>query len=394
MRLKKTKGYRMHSPLSYAFSMLEAGGSYVQKYNSLNREYTPDREVTPYLLRPQLVITDPDGALPSGDYTTKLVSVKWTVERYIKQARQENPSCTENTASHLLDYGDYTIDTEDHSLAYKVNTGMEEVVNITFSADYIDNRRTPQQVQHFEWSRSLTCMEETPVSIAVSTDIPSKLNLSPFKNRNPFYVHASVRNGKEEADEDRCSFSWEFFDAAAKEWHAINEHSDELPWYTEGCSAKNLLIDQDFIGKIRIRCAVRIADVEGTYHSPVSLLRRWYGQYDESLDILQGKYIYDDSAQAQAEAVIENRQGRIAEPCLYFDISIYYPDANGTMRCISNTTTATVMKADFNENSHEFGLAVRELSQFVPVEDENGSVLCDSEGNILFAQFPTVDIET
>lgn len=395
MKLKKTQGYRLHSPLSYAFSMIESGGSYVQKYNSMEKEYTPDREVTPFLLKPQLMITDPDGALPDGDYTTKLVSVKWTVERYINGVRQETPSCTEDTASHTLDYaGIYSIDTETHSLTYKANTATSEVVNISFSAYYVDNRRTPQQTQHFGWSRSLTCITENPTNVEVSLDIPSKLNLSPFKNRGTFPITATVRNGSAEVDPANCTYTWRFFDEDTKSWLAVGDYEDELPWYAEGCSSSAMQVEQDFIGRIRIRCEVTLKDVEGTYLSPVSLLRRWYGQYDESLDITQGKYIYDDSTQAQAEVTVENRQGVIASPCLYFDISIYYPDASGTMRCVSNTTSATVEKSDFNEVQHAFGMAVRELTPYIPIADENGAVLCDSGGRPFFAQFPTVDIET
>lgn len=393
MKLKKTQGYRLHSPLSYAFTMLELGGSYVQKYNSLTGDYTPNRELTPYQLKPQLIISDPDGAIITGDYTTRLVSAKWTVQRYINQKLQEQATYTEDADNHRLDYGDYYVDTEDYSLTYKANTAVGEVVILTFSADYVDARRTPQQTQHFEWSRSLSCITETPTNINVDIDVPSKYSLSPFKNRGEFNVNAKVTNGSATLDDSLCTFCWKFFDTETKEWAPIADNEEELPWYVSGADTSALRIDQDYIGRIRLMCDVTVKDIDGTYSSPATLLRRWYGQYDESLDIIQGKYIYDDTTQAQAEVVVENRQGAIANPCQYFDISIYYPNADGLMECISNTTTAIVDKSALNDSTHAFGMAVRELTEFQPIELEDGSVLCDADGVPLFAQFPTVEIE-
>jgi hypothetical protein len=393
MKLKKTTGYRLHNPLSYAFTMLEIGGSYVQKYNVVEKEYNPDREVTPFLLKPCLIVTDPDGAIPDGDYTTKLVSVKWKVDKYINHILQEPLTYTEDKSNHLLDYGDYTVDTENNSLTYKANTAVGELIVIKFAADFVDNRRTPPQVQHFEWDKTLSCISEDPQSIDVRIDMPSKLNLSPFKERGQFAVTANVKNGGKDIN-TFCNFSWEFFDSNKKKWISVKEELESLPWYVGGCDVEEIIIDQDYIGKLLLRCSVTLKNESGTYYSPVSLIRRWYGQYEEKLDIIQGKYIYDDTALAKSEVVIENRQGNINNPSRYFDISIFYPNNNGVMTCISNMTIATLTRTEFNEDNHEFGLAVRELSQFVPIEDENGAVLCDENGIVLFAQFPMVEIET
>ena len=65
MKIKKNGGHIVHAPLSFAFQMLELGGSYIQKYNTIKKEYVPDRTITPYMLKPRLSITDPDGVITS-----------------------------------------------------------------------------------------------------------------------------------------------------------------------------------------------------------------------------------------------------------------------------------------------------------------------------------------
>lgn len=389
MKISKTQGYRVHQPLSTSFTVNELGGSDAQKYNSLTGEYNPDRRVTPLVFMPSLHLTDPDGQMPSGDYTTKLVSVKWTVMRYVDHKLQAPAEMTVDEEKKVYDYGLYTIGMEDHELTYKANTATNEVVMISFSAQLVDSRRTPPQVLDFHWEKTMTCITENPANIRVELTRGTKVNLSPLKNLGQFTVGAKVINGPGYIDPKFVTFRWQQYGSDG--WADV---CDDDPWYVSGNTQQYITLDQDFIGKVRLRCMVQVKDMHGTYYSPVSLLRRWYGQYDEDLAIIVGKYIYDDTTQSEAEVTVTNRQGVIRDPCRYFDISIYYPDADGTMHCISNTTTAIVEKVDINNADHVFGYAVRELSEFIPLATEDGDIITDEDGNPIFAQFPEVEVET
>ncbi len=389
MDLKKQSGYILHSPLSFSFTMKELGGSYVQKYNTIEKEFSPDRTVTPYVLKPSLYVTDPDGIFPDGDYTGKLVSAKWTVDKYVNHVKTEALPGAPVSGKPEINYGDYVINTENHALTYMANTGMDDIVIITFSADYIDTRRRERQVQHFEWSKTLSCVIENPQNVYVRVDSPSKVNLSPFKHRFRINIMATAYNGIKALPNELCSFTWQYLDNS-RVWRDI---SADCPWHANGASTRGIGLLQDFIGRLTIRCKVTVKDMQGVFYSKSILLRRWYGQYEESLEFTTGKYISCQMKKAEVNVSVTNRQGVIADPCRYFDISIYYPDVYGTMRCISHNTTASVDKNEFIEDSHSFGYAVRELTEYFPLMDQNGGELCDAEGNLIYIQAPTVNIE-
>ena len=79
MRLKSTGGRVVHDPLSFSFQMLELGGSPSQKYDVVSASYVPNRELTPYQLRPQLMISDPEHVIAAGDYASYMVDVVWSL---------------------------------------------------------------------------------------------------------------------------------------------------------------------------------------------------------------------------------------------------------------------------------------------------------------------------
>lgn len=77
--MKVTGGRLLHPSLSFAFSMLELGGSKQQKYNMVLGTFVPDRTLTPYQLKPKLIVKDPEGNIPTGDYASAMKNVVWTL---------------------------------------------------------------------------------------------------------------------------------------------------------------------------------------------------------------------------------------------------------------------------------------------------------------------------
>lgn len=394
MELKKKEGHKLYNPLSYAFSMVPTGGSPSQTYNTIKQVYNPNRSITPFMEKPKLTVNDPDGVFSSGDYTTKLVNVKWTVKKFVNHVQQASPTGVVSNDKKITDYGDYYINNEDYSLIYKANIPIGTIVMLSFHGEFLDTRRSPNEVQMFDWSDSLTTEMEDPQNVTVTFDnCESKMSLSPFKNRGKFPIHAVVHNGPSCLSTDICSFTWQYAYPSDTDWKSVVADTGELPWYVSGADSETIIIDQDYLNKVRIRCAVAVKDLVGTHYSPVSLLRRWYGQYDEQFDFLSGKNVTVDTLRTMVKISVSNRQGIIGDVCQFFDVSIYYPDKYGILRCISHTTTATVEKADIQENDHNFGYAVRELSAMKAMALDNGKVLCDQAGRVLFAQFPTVTID-
>lgn len=393
MKIQKKQGYVLYTPLTASFQMLEIGGSRKQRVNSLTQEFVPDRYVTPFQLKPQLSIQDPDNVISSGDKSTDLVNVKWTVERYNSGTLQDSATPTTSDDGSTLDYGDYTISTLDHSLIYKANLETTEIVKISFSADFIDTRRA--ETLHYDWSIELTSIDETPTNISVEIlDVPSKYNLSPFKDRGTFEVACKVRNGSDYLEESQISaIEWQRYDDDDSSWVAIGK-DDTLGLESDPDTMSVLTVKQSYIQKERIRAVASVTTEVGTlkHYSPVKLLRRYYGMYEEDLDILAGKYINEQTTRADVELKVENRQGIISSPEKYFDLGIYYPWDSGKFRLVSHTSTATLTREQLNTERHTFGITVREKSAFLPLAMPDGTLLAHDD-SLLCAQVPLVSVE-
>lgn len=394
MKLKEKEGHKLYNPISYGFTMVPSGGSPSQTYNTLKKVYNPNRTITPFMEKPKLTINDPDGVYPAGDYTTKLVNVKWTVKKFINHVLQSIPAGVLSEDKKTTDYGDYIVNNEDYSLIYKSNIPIGTIVMLSFHGEFLDTRRTPNEVQTFEWSDSLTTEMENPQNVIITFDnCDSKTNLSPFKNRGKFPITVNVCNGPTKLSNDICSFEWLYAYATDTDWKSVVDDAGELPWLVNGEDSNTIIIDQNYLNKVRLRCAVSIIDIPDVHYSPVTLLRRWYGQYEEQFDFVSGKNVTVDTLRSKVQITVSNRQGLVGNVCQFFDVSIYYPDKYGILRCISHTTTATVEKSDIQEDDHKFSYAVRELSAMKALSLDNGKVLCDQDGRVLFAQFPTVIID-
>ena len=71
--MKTASAYILYTPLDISLLMLEVGGNTTQNKSNVTGEFDPDRTLFPLVLRPSLVIKDPDHVLDDGDHTKKLV---------------------------------------------------------------------------------------------------------------------------------------------------------------------------------------------------------------------------------------------------------------------------------------------------------------------------------
>ena len=77
--MKTATAYIIYDPLTITFSMVEVGGSSVQRKDSLSGSFDPDRSLFPLVLRPHLEIQDPNHILTDGDHTDKLIDCRWYI---------------------------------------------------------------------------------------------------------------------------------------------------------------------------------------------------------------------------------------------------------------------------------------------------------------------------
>lgn len=383
MKMKVTGGRIVHSPLSFAFSMQELGGSYIQKYNTLVGTFVPDRTLTAYQMKPQLIIEDPEGNIPTGDYASQMRNVVWTLRLY------DGTTLETLTKGANATSGDYYVDTV-NALTIRRNVKPGELLTVDFRGDYYNSVRG--ETSHFTWHKDLTTQEETETNITLELRFPSKMNFSAFKEYGKFPIEAVLLNGGTPLAADKAVYKWQVFEASNKSWRDIDTENDL--WYVSGKDAGTITVDVDFVQHTVLRIqAWPKADTTQT-ESASTLLRRWYGQYDDTYEFAYAKYLFTTTRQTKAGAKVTNRQGDISDPQKYFDIQMFWRESDDAEWQSLGNGTEFVIEREQLTGASRLGGVCRELSAYKPIELPDGTALADNEGKALVGRFPTTEIET
>lgn len=381
--MKVTGGRIVHSPLSFAFSMQELGGSYIQKYNTLVGTFVPDRTLTAYQMKPQLIIEDPEGNIPTGDYASQMRNVVWTLRLY------DGTTLETLTKGANATSGDYYVDTV-NALTIRRNVKPGELLTVDFRGDYYNSVRG--ETSHFTWHKDLTTQEETETNITLELRFPSKMNFSAFKEYGKFPIEAVLLNGGTPLAADKAVYKWQVFEASNKSWRDIDTENDL--WYVSGKDAGTITVDVDFVQHTVLRIqAWPKADTTQT-ESASTLLRRWYGQYDDTYEFAYAKYLFTTTRQTKAGAKVTNRQGDISDPQKYFDIQMFWRESDDAEWQSLGNGTEFVIEREQLTGASRLGGVCRELSAYKPIELPDGTALADNEGKALVGRFPTTEIET
>lgn len=380
MRLKSEGARIVHAPLSFAFSVVELGGSNIQKYDTIQGTYNPNRAVTPYMMQPQLYVTDPDELLVSGDYVKDMRNVTWTLQLYRNNKLADPPVAGT----------DYEYDDTAKSLTIKRNIAVNEMMSVDFYGTFTNPNSGG--VSAFSWHKDLTTQAETSMNISLELRFPSKLNLSPFKNygeKGQLPIEAILRNGPLELTDEQAAFKWQVFDGSI--WTDITE--DDCPWYISGKDSGRIIVDTQYIQKEQLKVTGwPVADASQTA-SAATMLRRWYGQWEDVLEYSYSAYILKTTKSAKVMLKIVRRSGNVMQPQQYYDMEMFFrPDASSEWESRGNVTEF-VMTKDELTGKQQAGEIAREISAFMPVTLPDGSALADASGNVLCGQFPTSEKE-
>mgnify|MGYP006988831151 CR=1 FL=1 len=377
MKLRKKEGHIIYMPLDTMFSMLELFGSPLQKYDAVTGEYIDDRTLTPFTLQPHFSINDKEGAL-SGDHTSELVNCIWTVSAKVNKAAPVR-------GTH------YTINDQTHALTLNFNLDPDTSGYVRFTADYIDPRRG--DVLKVQWEKSLSCVSATEWKVALISEWDMRTDLIPWKDRGTFAIPVQLCNGSANIPDDQAVYQWEIYEVTNNvgSWRSINPQRDV--WCRGGVQTRQLSIEQKYVQRILIRCKAWPVGQTSELQVKSFLLRRFYGYYDDDLDILEGAYIFPETGRAVAEAYVTNRSGgRIANPQQYFDIEILYSRGDGNWWHVTHGTRGEVPRSMFPVDGtmqHLFAETTRELTALVPFTLDGAELTLD--GAILVGQHPIIE---
>lgn len=380
MKIKRNRGNVIHQPLSYIFGMMPCGGSAVQKYDSDSATWVPNRAITPFVLQPKLLITDPEESLPTGDYTSRLTNVSWLLTSYLN-----------GTTTVLTPGQGYTYNSSTKGITVTRNVQVGEVIKMVFSADYTDTRRN--EVQHFTWDGEMTTEAQATTNISLDHgDFTSKMNLSPFKRWGQFGIPVQLKNGNNNVADADATYQWQWWNETASQWSS--DFSSRL-WYVSGANTKQIIVNQDYIGDILLRVKAYAYGNANDYELFTTRLRRWYGQYTEDIDILTGKYVFQNDNMVVLEGKVANKAyGNIPDPTRYFDMEMFFAVGNNPLESVAYGDEAILHRQDLQDGTPQTGILVRELSCFLPLADDAGRCLADDQGRPLVVQIPTSERET
>lgn len=369
--MKTASAILLYNPLSFAFSMLEIGGSLSQKRDGITGEYSPDRTITPMVLRPSLSIEDPDGVLANGDYTSSLIDTRW----YIGSIN-ENNRITQSTPGYSIGLNG--------ELSVAVNVQPSSPLTLFFSWAYLDPRRN-EAIRRTEVI-TLTSVSTVDLNLSIEIDIPRMFDISPFKTSNERTITATLKNGDTLVDDQSAIYEWLVLENGSFRKININDM-----FYVNGQDTKSITIDKRFIDKesIMVRGS-HIVDNTKVVTSQAKI-RRNYGQWDEQISITRGKYIRPNTTETEVEVWVEGSKGIISNPTKYFDIGIFFKKSStgDLWRNIAHGTNTILSSKEVGTDSSVkgvFGTKVRELSALRPAVINGNRVLIN--GKTLCLQVP------
>ena len=301
--MKTATAYIIYDPLVLSFSIVETGGSTVQRKDALTGGFDPDRTLFPLVLKPLLEVQDPNHVLEDGDHSDKLIDCRWYI------GSDENGTRIDSSTSGLTPGTGGTL-----TVSRNVEPSMP--LNLFFTCAYIDART--QNTFRKSMSLALSSVLATELNLSLEIDAAAKMPVSPFKTHRRRTITATLRNGDETVSDDDAVYVWNVLDASTRQMRAITD--DDL-FYVSGQGTKALTVDRRFIDKELIEVVACHSAVPSRTVSARTKAFRWYGQWDDEVRITRGKYIRTDTTEIEVQALVNTPKGIVDSPADYYDIT-------------------------------------------------------------------------
>lgn len=299
--MKTASVHILYTPLSISLFMDEVGGGLSQRKDGLTGSFDPDRSLFPVMLRPRLIVQDPDFIVAPGDHTSDLIDCRW----YIGSDSNGERITSATSGFTLGEYGTLTV---------RRNVEPSTPLNLFFTCAFID----PRTNRSYRKSYLVTMTSVLGYELALSVDIDAarKMAINPFLTNMERTITASFRNGDKVIPDEKAAYRWDVLDNGA--WRSITD--DDL-FYVSGQGTKSLKIDRAYIDKESIRVVAWHINYPDKTVEAHTRIYRWYGQWDEREVLTRGKYVRHDTRDIEVCCVVDTPKGEVISPQSYFDIT-------------------------------------------------------------------------
>lgn len=338
----------LYDPLSATLGINEKGGGLKQVYYAGNKEFAPDRTLTPLILEPYYFITDPHGEISQGDKIQQLSSGKWF--------ENGNPITTGLDYEVLSDF------------SLKVKKNSEQALVITFEGEYLDIRTNsiiPVSLQTL-----LTCTSNAGVEpvAKIQLDKPLAWGHHSTKGEKQYIINSTAFKGGKETD---LPIKW---------YVLINDVEvdvTETLFYVSGQDTSSLIVDSSYMDKeiLRARSGDIYAETKFVRSIPDSAFFNLV--MPDKLDARVQQFKAIASIGTHLDGVLDN-------PSEFFFIKWYInKNTPGSTNIeVGHGNEVVINRKDIGLNG-TVGYSVEELEAYRAMTDNDGNVIVDNEDNII-----------
>ena len=368
-----------YTPLQISGS-IEVVGSVPDRqiYSSDVKEYTPDYTLTPLVLFPRCNATDPDSYLKSGPVNASLTNMKW----YQIIGTQRTLINSDNT--------DYEITTEGDNkgqIKVKRNSSVSSPLAFEFYAEYVDTRTS--QIYMFRLSTVIPVSDATLPTPVLKLDSPATVVWNPLRNPLTRKITASVFYGNADiaSDKQKCKFFWYRMNEGSLE--EITDGNGDNDWEVEAIDHNTLTINQDYIGEDQTYVCKLGYSADGSLPSAppddaptaTTTIRRRIPEVEVDWKGAPTQ-VAGGTEKLKLEAFVMDGMGVVSDPEEWFRFvwkvkSPYSQSYSKQAEGIKPTITfipGMMLELEVQDRG----------PQAILVDDTDGSVLQDADGNVLF----------
>lgn len=349
-----------------------------QIYSADTKKYTPDYYLTPLVLFPRCNATDPNSYIKSGSVNASLTNMKW----YQIVGTQRTLISSGNI--------DYEITTEGDNkgqIKVKRNPPAASSLAFEFYAEYVDTRTN--QVYVFRMSTVIAVSDATLPAPVLKLDSPATVAWNPLRNPLTRKITASVFAGESDiaSDTQKCKFFWFRMNEGSLE--PITDGNGDNDWEVDSINHNTLTINQDYIGEEQTYVCKLGYSADGSLPSAppddaptaTTTIRRRIPEVEVDWKGAPTQ-VAGGTEKLKLEAFVMDGMGVVPDPEEWFRFvwkvkSPYSQSYSKQAEGIKPTITfipGMMLELEVQDRG----------PQAILVDDTDGSVLQDADGNVLF----------
>lgn len=350
-----------------------------QTYSANTNEYTPDYSLTPLVLFPRCNATDPDSYIKSGSVNASLTNMKW----YEVIGTQRTLIGSDNVGYEITTEGD-----QKGQIKVKRNSSVATPLSLEFYAEYADTRTN--QILVFRFSKVIPVSDVTVPVPVFKIDSPATVIWNPLRNPLSRKITALVfLEGNEiSSDIQKCKFFW-YRKTDSGSLEAITDGNGDNDWEVEAIDHNTLTINQDYIGEDQTYVCKLGYSADGSLPSAppddaptaTTTIRRRIPEVEVEWKGAPTQ-VAGGTEKLKLEAFVMDGMGVVSDPEEWFRFvwkvkSPYSQSYSKQAEGIKPTITfipGMMLELEVQDRG----------PQAILVDDTDGSVLQDADGNVLF----------